>query len=301
MQRDQEANGSQLEINVFRLSLAIGMLSGIIGGYIAWRGLSITIFVDSAYSFFSVLVDFIALTVAHKLCRSKEQNFNFGYYKLEPIVVNLESILIISIAVVAVTLSAVAFMHGGEHSHYELAIAYAGVAAIICFSMNRLCSKAQKQTGSKILFADAKVWRADGLVSAAAFVGFSLALLTKDTPWFQYARFVDPILACGIAIFIVREPIKMIRESFMELLDTTTNTDLEQQIDHLVREVFSSQQKIQLSKVKTNTAGRHINIHIGYDLPEMIARKDLDACNSAIREALEQQFRSVSVNFYVHG
>jgi hypothetical protein len=53
--------------------------------------------------------------------------------------------------------------------------------------------------------------------------------------------------------------------------------------------------------VKTNTAGRHININIGYELPEVINRKELDACNFAIRQVLEQQFRSVSVNFYVHG
>ncbi len=301
MQQQLTKKNAHLEINIFRLSLTIGLLSGVVGGYIALRGQSITIFIDSAYSFFSVLVDAIALAVVHKLCKVHDRDFNYGYYKLEPIVVNLESLLIISIAVIAITLSVIAFMRGGEHTHYELAIVYAGIAAVVCFGMTRLCNNAQKKTGSKILFADAKVWHADGLVSAAAFIGFSLALLAKDTPYFAYARFADPILACGIAIFIVREPIKMIRESFMELLDTTPNTELEQRIDALIRETFISQQNIQLSKIRTNTAGRHINIHIGYELPDMIARKDLDACNANIRRALEKQFRSVSVNFYVHG
>lgn len=297
----QQQTNPKLEINIFRLSLTIGILSGVVGGYIALRSQSITIFIDSAYSFFSVLVDFIALAAAHKLCKVHDRDFNYGYYKLEPIVVNLESLLIIAIAVIAVTLSVLAFMHGGEQTNFKLAIAYAGVAAIVCFGMNRLCQNAQKKTGSKILFADAKVWRADGLVSAAAFIGFSLALVAKGTSWFAYARFVDPILACGIALYIVREPIKMIRESFMELLDTNPDSDLAAKIDSIVREAFNSEEQIQLSRVRTNTAGRHININIGYELPEMISRKDLDACNSTIREALERQFRSVSVNFYVHG
>lgn len=294
----QPANPT-LEINIFRLSLTIGLLSGVIGGYIALRGQSITIFIDSAYSFFSVLVDFVALAAAHKLCKAHDHDFHDGYYKLEPIVVNLESLVIIAIAVVAVTLSVVALINGNEHTHYELAIVYAAVAAVVCFGMNRLCHRAQEKTGSKILFADAKVWRADGLVSAAAFVGFSLALFTQDTPWFAYARFVDPILACCIAVYIIREPIKMIRASFMELLDTNPDADLAKQIDTIVRKAFISQEQIRLGNVRTNTAGRHINIHIGYDLPEIVSRKDLDTCNQMIREALEVQFRSVSINFYM--
>lgn len=288
-----------LEINVFRLSLTIGIISGLIGAYIAFQGRSITVFIDSAYSFFSVVVDLIALKAAHMLSKAHHRDFNYGYYKLEPIIVNLESLLILGIAVVAITLAMIEFVRGTPDVNYELAIWYAGIAAIACLAMNRLCIYAQRKTDSKILFADAKVWRADGLVSFAAFIGFGLALMSQGTWLAPYIRYIDPILACVIAAIIVREPIALMRESFMELLDSNPDEDLDVRVDNIVRNAFSFQNRIQLTKIKTARAGRHVYINIGYDLPELISRKDIDDCNKQIKAALEQSFRSFSVNFFV--
>lgn len=289
-----------LEINVFRLSLTIGIISGIIGAMIAWQGKSITIFIDSAYSFFSVIVDLIALKAAHYLSKAHHRDFHYGYYKLEPMIVNLESLLILSIAVIAVTLAMIEFFSVTPNVQYHVAIWYAGIAAVVCFIMNALCLRVQKKTGSKILFADAKVWYADGLVSLAAFIGFGIAIACKGTSLAPYTRYVDPVLACIIAVIIIREPIKLMRESFLELLDTNPDEDLQIHVNDIVARAFSFQNRIQLTKVQIAKAGRHVFIKVGYDLPEVISRKDIDACNQEITRALQKQFRSVSVNFYVH-
>jgi len=115
-------NENLLDIHIFRISFALVIISGIAVAMIAWHGKSITIFIDSAYSFFSVLVVLIALKAAHYLSRAHQRDFNYGYYKLEPIIVNFESLLILAIAVVAVTLAMIEFFSATTNVNYEIAI-----------------------------------------------------------------------------------------------------------------------------------------------------------------------------------
>jgi len=124
--------------------------------------------------------------------------------------------------------------------------------------------------------------------------------LCEETAFAPYARYVDPVLACIIALVIIQTPIKLMKESFLELLDSSPDEDFQAHVNTIVQNAFSFQSRIQLTKVQTAKAGRHVFIKIGYDLPDMISRKDLDACNLEITQSLQKQFRSVSVNFFVH-
>jgi cation diffusion facilitator family transporter len=131
------------------------------------------------------------------------------------------------------------------------------ISAAANWAISSYLYRVAKATNSIALEADALHLRTDVYTSAGVVVGLGLIYFTG---W----SIVDPLVAIGVALLIIKASVGLTRVAFMPLLDTA----LPEQEEMVVRGILEGyQKKGKLSgfhKLRTRQAGaeRHVDVHL---------------------------------------
>ena len=193
----------QLEQQALRLTLLGNFLITLLGLGFALLTLSEAIFIDSLFSGIHLVISLITLQVSHLIQQPGNEDYPFGYVALEPMLNLGKGIVIAIVAICALFSSVDAIRHGGRSVEADLAIWYAGLAALGCGLLALMQSRFAKQCHSQLLDLDAKNWLIDGLVSGAVAVAFGVMLLLARSPWAHLIPYADPIIVILLVLFIL--------------------------------------------------------------------------------------------------
>lgn len=254
--------------------LVIGKLSiGILTG-------TVSLISEAIHSGVDLLAAAIACLAVRKSCLPPDQDHDYGHGKVENVSAAFESLLII-VAALSILYEAVGkFFHPQVPESLNLAIVIMLASSLINAVVSARLYYVGEKTGSEALKADGMHLRADVWTSAAVMAGI---FLMKVTGW----AILDPLIACLVALGILRVGYKMCRRSYDDLTDASLSDDEESKIGHIIMETPGVKGYHHL---RTRISGSETIMDFHLELDRSLPLSQAHAISDKVESALQKKY-----------
>lgn len=254
--------------------LVIGKLSiGILTG-------TVSLISEAIHSGVDLLAAAIACLAVRKSCLPPDQDHDYGHGKVENVSAAFESLLII-VAALSILYEAVGkFFHPQVPESLNLAIVIMMASSLINAIVSARLYYVGEKTGSEALKADGMHLRADVWTSAAVMAGI---FLMKVTGW----AILDPLIACLVALGILRVGYKMCRRSYDDLTDASLSDDEESKIGHIIMETPGVKGYHHL---RTRISGSETIMDFHLELDRTLPLSQAHAISDKVESALQKKY-----------
>lgn len=217
---------------------------------------SVSVLSEALHSGIDLLAAVMAYFAVREADKPPDDKHRFGHGRIENISGTIEAILIFA-AGMYIIITAINKLRGGniEIMGLGLGAAVMALSAVVNWFVSSHLLKVSKETDSIAIQADGMHLRTDVYTSAGVFTGLVLMKFSQVT-------ILDPIIAIGVALFIVKAAYDLTKSAFLNILDIKL-PDEEEKIIHRVLAGYS-RNYIEYHKLRTRKAGaeRHIDMHL---------------------------------------
>lgn len=226
------------------LKVIVGLLTG-----------SVSIISEAIHSMMDLVAALIAFMAVRISDKPADQAHPYGHEKIENVSGVIEGLLIVVASGWIIYESVQKLMSDEPIKSVGLGFVVMFISAVVNFLVSRRLYKVAKEEDSMALEADALHLKADVYTSLG--VGIGLLLI-----WITDLHFLDPVVAIGVAIFILKEAFELIMTAFHPLMDHKLSDDEEREIKNAI--VLFKDDYIEYHDFRTRKAGkiRHIDFHL---------------------------------------
>jgi cation diffusion facilitator family transporter len=259
------------------LKLAIGIISG-----------SVSIISEAIHSSMDLIAALIAFFAVRLSDTPPDSKHPYGHGKIENISGVIEGLLILSAAVMIIV-EAVKKLLGGTIviESVWLGAVVMFISAIVNTIVSRRLYKVARETNSVALEADALHLKTDVFTSLGVAVGLSLIMLTG-------IRWLDPVVAILVALFIIKESYDLLSRAFSPLLDTSWS---DPEIKALKRKLTSMD--VNYHDLRTRIAGNYRFIEVHVEIPENESVGNAHSYCDRIEDELKSYYDNLSITIHV--
>lgn len=205
------------------VKIVLGLLSG-----------SLAVIGDGIDSATDILSFLIILFAARIISKEPDRTHPYGHHRAEPIATMIIAFILFY---AGLELFKTAFSKLTTRSVSEIPSILAIYATILSIGGKIMLATFQlnigRRTSSPMLIANAQNMFNDILISSGVLIGLIL------TFWFQ-SPLIDPIIAIGVSIWVVRTAIKIFLENYTELMEGIEDLSIYQQIFAAVKQVTNA-------------------------------------------------------------
>jgi cation diffusion facilitator family transporter len=258
------------------IKLIVGLMSG-----------SVSIISEAIHSSMDLLAAIIAFFSVKISDTPADKEHPYGHGKYENISGVVEAILIV-IAAFWIIIEAVKKIFDKQPiESIGIGFLVMFVSAGVNFVVSRRLYKVAKETESIALEADALHLKTDVYTSAG--VGVGLLLI-----WITDLRFLDPIVAILVAVFILFEAFQLLRNAYFPLVDTAM-ADNEIQI---IYDAFKNR-SLSFHGLKTRKAGHYRFAELHLEMSHNLSLGEVhDVCDELETE-LKSKIKHLEINIHV--
>ncbi|HNY14179.1 MAG TPA: cation diffusion facilitator family transporter [Bacteroidales bacterium] len=259
------------------LKVVVGILSG-----------SVSILSEAIHSSMDLIAALIAFIAVKISDNPPDTRHPYGHGKVENISGVIEALLIFAAAAIIIV-EAVRKLLGEEIVLDKLWIGSAvmAVSAIVNFLVSRRLYKVARATNSVALEADALHLKTDVYTSAGVAAGLVLILLTD-------IRWLDPVIAILVALFIIKESYELLKRAFWPLLDSAWGDD---EINELEQKLNTM--GVSYHDLRTRKAGNYRFIDIHVEIPENESVGNAHKYCDRIEDELAASFANINITIHV--
>lgn len=228
--------------------ILIKLIAGIITG-------SVSLIAEAIHSLMDLTAAVVAFFSVRIADRPADKEHPFGHGKVENISGVVEGALIFIAACIIIYEAIHKLINGVTLELLELGIAIMGVSIVVNIIVSRYLLKVSRETDSLALEADARHLTTDILTMAGVFLGLIVVRITG-------LNFLDPIIAIGVAMLIIKAAFDITRKSFGGLIDVKLPEDEEKAIATCIE--AHPGHVVGYHKLRTRKAGaeRFIDLHL---------------------------------------
>ncbi len=213
-----------VETKALRIGIFISLLMAIAGWITYYFSGSDAMLLDGNFSFISVFAGVVAIIISNRK-HQKTKTFPFGSYVYEALFVLIKGILILGVVLVSGlqnTLKIITYLEG---EHIEAVVIgpiliYVIVISILCFALYFFYKSKNNSINNKssILQVETKSSLLDGFMSLGIGLVFMVIWLLPAQSSFDFLKSIgDAIIVLIMCLVFFTMPLKIIRESFIEL------------------------------------------------------------------------------------
>ncbi len=251
---------------------------------------SVALYSDALESIVNVVTAAAALLAVRVSALPADSNHQFGHHKAEYLSAVLEGSLIVVAALLIFREAYFALLEPRTLEDTGLgfllnAIATALNGAWSCFSCD-----ARPAWRSPALVADGKHLLSDVITSAGVLAGLMLAALTGYS-------ILDPLMAIGVALYILWSGYQIVMASISGLLDEAVDAGIEEQIRRVIKD--NGQGALEAHDIRTRHAGRATFIEFHLVVPGQMSVFDAHVICDRVEDALEAELPGADVVIHV--
>ena len=217
----------EAEQTILKISIGVTILiacSGIAFGIVTG---SFSIAFDGVYSLADASMSTLALVVAKLIASDTDPSrgkgklrarFSLGFWHLEPIVLGLNGILLMSVSVYALINAIISILSGGHALEFDYAILYAAITLVACLTMAIVVRKKNATIRSEFLTLDATAWIMSAGITAALLIAFIGGFFVEGTSLAWIAPYIDPAVLALVSVVIIPMPIGTVRQALSDIL-----------------------------------------------------------------------------------
>jgi cation diffusion facilitator family transporter len=241
---------------------------------------------DSFLDLFAIVVTFLAVNMS---TTPADAEHPFGHGKVEGVAAVVQALLILTAAGLIIYSAVQRIISGAAIALTEAGIAVMAVSIIASILLSRHLFKVSRNTGSLALEAFARNIAADVYSAAGVLVGLTVVRFTG-------LSILDPIVALGVTLFILKAAYNVIRTSFGELVDTKLPQAEEEKI---IASLLEHREKIaDYHKVRTRKAGsqRFVDLHLV--MPKNVSLEEAHSLCDSLEREIEDRLQQASVTIH---
>lgn len=229
---------------LFACKVAVGIVTG-----------SISVLADAFDSMGDLLAAVIAFIAIRVAAKPPDVEHPFGHGKAENISATIEAFIILAAGIYIFYQAIRKLILGTELEFLEIAIGLMAVSAFVNFFVARYLFRVARASDSLALEANARHRTTDVYTSVAIFIGLGVAQLTG-------LSVLDPIIALGVGVLVLKVAYDVYRKSFGGLLDQRLPQPEEALIISSIQEHMAD--AVSFHELKTRKAGsaRYIELHL---------------------------------------
>lgn len=248
--------------------LIVGLLTG-----------TVSIISEAIHSGVDLLASSISYMAVKKSAEPPDTEHDYGHGKVENVSAAAESLLIIVAALFILHEAVSKFLVPQTPQGLDLAIAVMVVSSILNIAVSQRMYKIGKQTQSAALMAEGLHLRTDVWTSVAILLGIVLMKFTGFL-W------LDPAMACCVAIGIIHAAYKMFRRSYNSLIDTSLSDTEEAQIGDII---LATPGVIGYHHLRTRKAGEKTVMDFHLELDKDLPLEEAHAISEEVEHSLHRQ------------
>lgn len=252
---------------------------------------SMGFFSDALESLVNLFAAIIALVILHISEKPADEEHEFGHGKAQYFSSALEGALILIAAVSIIYTSVPKILKPEPLENIGLGTLLSGAAALTNLIVGFVLTKKGKKYNSLLLEADGKHLLSDVVTSVGVILGVIVVKITG-------LYFLDPIIAIGVALYIVYIGFKLIVRSTNELMDAAIPKDEQQRIVDYLDSL--EERNIEYHSLLTREAGyrRFVTFHLL--VPGKWSIKQGHDCAEEVEQYIEQMFINSNVTVTSH-
>lgn len=216
---------------------------------------SVSVISEAMHSGLDLLAALIAYYSIRESSKPADEHHRYGHGKFENVASVAESLLILGVVVMIVYNAWPRLFKETEIHSLGLGAAVMGISAIVNHFVSRELMRVAKKTESPALAADAWHLRADVYTSLGVFAGIVAIKFTGLT-------ILDPIIAMGISVLILKAAVELIIDSMRSILDVK----LPEAEENIIKEALKnySSQYVEFHDLRTRRSGsqRYVDLHL---------------------------------------
>ena len=297
IQGTSSTDSGRQEQHALRLSVWGNLFFAALGlGFAFWTG-SEAIQLDGFFSLIAFAMALVTVRVARRVQQGEDEDFHFGYYKLESLLNTIKGLIILGLCGLAFTSAVYSLFHGGRDISIGPALIYSLIAMAGALALAAVQGRAARQTGSPLLTVDALNWRIDGFLSLVVALAFGIAMALERSAWSHVVPFVDPGLVAVMVLALVAAPARTVWGGLAELLYAapvrSEQAEVRERFDELLGDF--PRRRVNLRMVRV---GR-----VSYLLAHVLVSEDLKLRNlgelDQVRHRINEGFRELDPSWTV--
>lgn len=276
------------KVSIARLSILSNTLLIIMKVVVGLISGSVSIISEAIHSSMDLVAAIIAFMAVKVSDNPPDSRHPYGHGKVENISGVIEALLIF-VAAIWIIIEAVKKL-AGERIELESIALGSGVmliSAIVNSIVSRRLYKVARATNSVALEADALHLKTDVYTSLGVAVGLALIMITG-------IKWLDPVVAILVAIFIIRESYHLLKKAFTPLLDTAWS---EEEIDEL--ENILKGLEVKYHDLRTRLAGNYRFVDLHIEIPEAVSVGSAHQYCDKIENELTGFYSNLTVTIHV--
>ncbi|MGD0622777.1 MAG: cation diffusion facilitator family transporter [Thermacetogeniaceae bacterium] len=280
---EQKAAAARLSVSSNALLVILKLAVGIAIG-------SVSVLSEAIHSGIDLLAALLALFAVKRSGEPPDEDHQYGHGKIENVSGVVESILIF-LAAVWIVMEAVHRLENRAAVQTPLwGMAVMGLSGLVNLFISSNLMKTARATDSIALEADAWHLRTDVFTSFGVAVGLLLI-------WITGRSIIDPVLAIGVALLIIKASCDLAAKAFSPLLDARLPLDEEEEIRQII--LGYGAQYIGFHELRTRKSGseRHIDLHLVAPWDQSIARSH-ELCDQ-IEQAVGERYPGARILIHV--
>ena len=258
--RDSDVDG-RLERRALAFSMLCAFLLAIVGVTAGVITASEIILFDGFYTFLGIGLSWLALRISRVVAAGPTSNYPFGREALTPLIIGVEGVALLATCAYATFNAILTIVHGGSQAPSGWAVGYAGVAfvgpVIVSYQLRRW------QRHSELVSAEATQWFAGAMLGVGMLAAFAGSQLIQGTSFSAATKYVDPVLVVVACALFIISPLRMIRGTFVELVEGVPDEQIQTPVLEAV-EAVRIEFSLPKPKVRVTKVGRKIYIEIDF-------------------------------------
>lgn len=259
------------------MKVVVGILSG-----------SVSIISEAIHSSMDLVAALIAFFSVRVSDNPPDSKHPYGHGKVENVSGVIEAVLIF-VAAALIIAEAVKKLLGEDIALEKLWIGslVMAVSAVINILVSRRLYKVARETKSVALEADALHLKTDVYTSAGVAVGLILILITG-------IKWLDPVIAILVALFIIKESYELLKRAFWPLLDSAWDSD---EVNDLEKKL--NDMGVNYHNLRTRKAGNYRFIDIHVEIPESESVGEAHKYCDEIEDELMASFENLNATIHI--
>lgn len=263
---------------------------------------SVALVLEGVLCTIDVLTAFATLYILKLINEPSSDRYQFGYFKLEPLVIVVETSMLVASCFISVLHSIKDLIHHTSFiTNYGWGFGYTIFSFILGAFICVYVFACHRKKPTDLLQLEYVNWKFGLYLSLGLLVGFLIAHsldLSKDPILRKLSSYVDPIMTITIVFFIILEPAKLLIANSSELLDKRPTQNISNQAIFTIVNRYADQLQIDAAaeSFKLRKSGRVFFSTLTYNIDSKTTLEKMQALHSLIEQALKDEFKNLNVD-----
>ncbi len=176
------------------------------------------VILNGIFSLLSLIGAGLSLLAAKLVVQPENRRFPFGHSHLEPLVLSVNSFMVLLICIYALINGIERIRAGGSAVDAEGVIWFGVLSGAVSLAMWIYERRVARRINSPLIEADAREWLIDFGFSMVTLLGFAVLPLLAEPARGVWARYADPVMVAAMALLAIPLPLSVLRRSLREVL-----------------------------------------------------------------------------------